>query len=164
VFYKRIKEKGNFEYFTLIYVSIYLSILLSITVFFLSYNASQLIYYLFEIMDKNDLVKIRVIVSIISFCSHMLISLTFLAYTKDLIFSFIMIYFLIGYFLSDIFLLQKAENHEKISFYVLISLNTLSFLYTLFNIKKKDFGITQNDDVNELILVKCMHKRSCDSD
>ncbi len=164
IFYKKIKEKENFEYFTLIYVSIYLSILLSISVFFLSYNISQIIYHLFEIVDIKYLVKLRIILSIISFCSHMLISLTFLAYTKDLIFSFIMIYFLIGYFISNIFLYNKVENQERIFFYVLISLNTFSFLYTLFHIKKRDFGIVQNEDLNELILVKCMHKNSCNED
>ena len=144
----------------MIYVSLYLSILLSMSVFFLSYNLSQLIYHSFEMSNKEFLIKLRIILSIISFCSHMLISITFLAYTKDLIFSFIMIYFLIGYFVSDIFLLGKESDKEKISSITLMVINILSFLYTLFNIKKEDFGIFEQENVDELLRIRSKHKSS----
>jgi len=90
----------------------------------------------------------------------MLISITFLAYTKDLIFSFIMIYFLIGYFVSDIFLLGKESDKEKISSITLMVINILSFLYTLFNIKKEDFGIFEQENVDELLRIRSKHKSS----
>lgn len=152
-------------------MSIYLSVLLSFNVFFLSYDTSQLIYHLFEasnslsISEINEeyMQRIRIILSIISFCAHMLISITFLAYTKDLIFSFFMIYFLIGYFTSDIFLLGKESDNEKIAGIVLISLNVFSFVYTLFIVKKEDFGIIRSEDVDELISIRISHKTSCSS-
>ena len=60
--------------------------------------------------------KVKVIamhLSIISFSLHMFISITFLAYTKDLIFSFIMIYLLVAYFASQIFISGKSAKEEK---------------------------------------------------
>ena len=132
-----------------------MSILMSISIFFLTYNISQIIYYRYDtnIPSKNPnfMENLRIVLSIISFSLQMFISITFLAYTRDLIFSFIMIYLLVAYFVSQIFLNGKAAREENISCIVLITLNILSFLYSIYTNKMEAFGIDKNDDVDEVV-------------
>jgi hypothetical protein len=132
-----------------------MSILMSIAIFFFTYNISQIIYYRFDSIipskEINFMENLRIVLSIISFSLHMFISITFLAYTRDLIFSFIMIYLLVGYFVSQIFLNGKAAREENIACISLITLNMLSFFYSIYNHKMEAFGVVKNDDVDEVI-------------
>lgn len=155
IFYKKIKEKRNIKTSTLFFVSIYMSLLLAFAIFFLTYNLSEIIYYRYYTMvpqkDEKFLDNLRIILSIISFSLQMFISITFLAYTRDLVFSFTIIYLLVGYFISTIFLSGKAAEEEKISCIVLISVNVISFIYSLCSHKMEAFGVIEDDDVEEVI-------------
>lgn len=139
-----------------------MSVLLAISIFFLFYNISQLIYYRYDtfspIKDHIFMESLRITLSIVSFSLQMFISITFLAYTTDLIFSFIMIYLHVGYFVSDIFLSGRAAPKEMIASIAIISVNVLTFLYSVCNHKMEAFGVVKDKDVDEVIDKMIMQK------
>jgi len=128
-------------------VSIYLSLILAISVYFSTYNLSQIMYRYFSDDEKNT----QMFVSIISFTLQMIISLTLLAHAKDLIFSLCITYFIIAYFVSERFLSDEKTKEEYVGAIVLLILNALTFTYSLFKYKLEAFGLIKDNDVDSVI-------------
>ncbi len=128
-------------------MSIYLSLILAISVYFSTYNLSQIMYRYFSDDEKNT----QMFVSIISFTLQMIISLTLLAHAKDLIFSLCITYFIIAYFVSERFLSDEKTKEEYVGAIVLLILNALTFTYSLFKYKLEAFGLIKDNDVDSVI-------------
>ena len=158
IFYKKIKDKRNIRYNSLFIVSIYLSIILAITVYITTYNLSEIIYYYVSDERKENT---KIIVSIISFSLQMFVSLTLLAHAKDLVFSLCITYFIAAYFLSDRFLEGNNSQQEKVAAIVLVVLDALTFVYSAYKYKLEAFGLIKDNDVEDVINKMINHKTSC---
>lgn len=157
IFYKKIKDKRNIRNNSLYFVSIYLSVILAISVYFSTYNLSEIIYY--NISDQNK-ENAKIVVSVISFTLQMFISLTLLAHAKDLVFSLSITYFIVAYFLSDRFLVENFSNQEYVASIVLVILDALTFAYSAYKYKLEAFGLIKDNDVEDVINKMISHKIS----
>lgn len=90
----------------------------------------------------------------------MFIAITLLAHAKDLVFSLCILYFIIAYFLSDRFLIQKFSNQEKVATIVLLVINALTFAYSTYKYRLEAFGLIKDHDVEEVINKMISHKIS----
>ncbi len=139
------------------FVSVYLSVILSISVYFTTYNFSEIIYYHISEVHKESA---KIIVSVVSFTLQMFISLTLLAHAKDLVFSLCITYFISAYFLSDRFLVEKYSNQEYVSTIVLLILDALTFAYSAYKYRLEAFGLIKDNDVEDVINKMISHKIS----
>lgn len=154
-FYKKIKSKRNMRKNCIFFVSIYLSIILSISVYFTTYNVSQIIF-----LSGGTTIYKRILLSVISFSLQAFIALTLLAHAKDIVFSILITYFIGGFLLSDRFLNNTFSNSEKVASIVLIIVNSLSFLYTSIRYKLTVFGVFKDEDVDSVINKMIARKQS----
>ena len=136
-------------------VSIYLSIILSISVYFTTYNVSQIIY-----LSGGTTTYKRILLSVISFSLQVFISLTLLAHAKDIVFSILITYFIGSFLLSDRFLNNTHSNEEKVASIVLVIVNSLSFIYTAIRYKFTVFGVYKDEDVDSVINKMIARKKS----
>ncbi len=90
----------------------------------------------------------------------MFISLTLLAHAKDIVFSFLTTYFILAYFVSDRFLVEKYSNQEYVSNIVLLIVDVLTFAYSAYKYKLEAFGLIKDSDVEDVINKMISHKVS----
>lgn len=157
IFYKKIKDKRNIRYNSLFFVSIYLSIILAISVYFTTYNFSQIIYYHISAERKEGA---KIILSVTSFTLQMFISLTLLAHAKDLVFSLCITFFIFAYFLSERFLDDNPSSQEFVSTIFLLVLDFSTFIYSVYKYKLEAFGLIKDNDVEDVINKMISHKIS----
>lgn len=155
-YYKSIKRKQNLCYPSFICCSLYNSIIFSFLTYVLLFNLSELLIFSFRVREKTD-DRFLEIFSIGSYSSYSLVAIILLAYFKDVVYSFVMIYFMFGFFVNKNFNWYRTETLVVL---VLIAFSFVASLVTIIKYGKTVFGYESEDHVTEVLNERANHKKS----
>ena len=147
-FFIDIKYKKNLNVWANIFISYYLSILFAFIIYITTYNLALILCNNLNLRNEvfnEDYNNYKSTICFIVNFLQTLISITLLAYIKDVFFAFTNLYIILA------LLIHKDSSYEKITVISLVIFCILLFLSCLFTIYKKGYsvlGIDKNADIN----------------
>ena len=147
-FFIDIKYKKNLNICANVFISYYLSILFAFIIYITTYNLALILCNNLNLRNEvfnEDYNNYKSTICFIVNFLQTLISITLLAYIKDVFFAFTNLYIILA------LLIHKDSSYEKITVISLVIFCILLFLSCLFTIYKKGYsvlGIDKNADIN----------------
>lgn len=157
-FYKDIKLKKNLTVGSLICISVYTSLILAFTTYTCFYNLSEILSQsLSKSQNDIDINLIKEILCISCYSIFSVLCIILLTHYKDVVFSLMLIYFLLGYLASE----NTLNQREFITVIILFSLLFMATLITLIKYGKGTFGYEDSrEDLEHILQARCRHKKS----
>jgi len=157
-YYKNIKIKQNLSYSSFICSSLYISLIFSFMTFISFYNFSELLINSLSLRENGgEVTRDLEMFSIVSYSLYFLIAIILLTYFKDVIYCFVMIYFLFGFLVNKNFNLHQVD---ALTLAILITFTIIACLVTIIKYGKSVFGYESEEYLNEVLNERAKHKKS----